>query len=302
MLLAGHIGTIQRDSQKISVILNRQEYLDRTGLKVMQNVAADVGLINGFQADYNNQVRVNYNISKYVPLSALLRRMTAEQLFGILCNLKDILYEIYNVGFLQYENVSFEEDDIFLDANSYKAYVVYLPIKTGGAHMGQVQFERDFKKAVCRLIQLKATADKKLLGLRKALQSNMSIEEAFRAAHNNEIEVAEEDILSTPPQEEMKWVLTGVGTPREFSLVISGDEYIVGKNPQLAQGVVDFNRTISRRHCKFIQEGGRCFIMDMGSSNGTFVNGQRLQWSEMREVFSGDKIQLASSVFTLEKR
>lgn len=340
MQLPGQVGTILKDSQKISVVLEEQGFLDKTGLKVMQNVAEDVGLIGGFQADYNNQIRVNYNVSKYVSLALLLNQVTEEQLFGILCNLEDILHEIYNVGFLCYENISFEAEDIFLDANSYRAYLVYLPVKNVFPQMGQAEFEGYFKKALSAIIEKKATTDKKLLGLKKAFQLGMPLDEAFHAARNGEIEVElppdspESDPVlqpdpkgevhgggwlkklfgekptpqagrdakpETPPKEE-RWILTGVDTPRAVSLLIEGEEYVVGKSPQMSQGVLEFNRTISRRHCKFIPKGGKCFVTDMDSANGTFVNGQRLQQGEIREVFPGDRVQLANSTFVIEKQ
>lgn len=45
-------------------------------------------------------------------------------------------------------------------------------------------------------------------------------------------------------------------------------------------------------------EGSRCFVRDLGSSNGTFVNGQRVDrlQSEGVELFSGDYIQFGEDV------
>ncbi|HMS15963.1 MAG TPA: FHA domain-containing protein, partial [Planctomycetota bacterium] len=45
----------------------------------------------------------------------------------------------------------------------------------------------------------------------------------------------------------------------------------------------------SRRHCKFIEEKGVWFVEDLGSSNGTLVNGRRVSRFELAD---GDVIQI----------
>jgi len=52
---------------------------------------------------------------------------------------------------------------------------------------------------------------------------------------------------------------------------------------------------ISRRHCGFFLHGGRVFVEDLGSLNGTFLNGTRV--TEARPVADGDWLQLAHLSF-----
>ncbi|MBA3396439.1 MAG: GGDEF domain-containing protein [Deltaproteobacteria bacterium] len=49
---------------------------------------------------------------------------------------------------------------------------------------------------------------------------------------------------------------------------------------------------MSRRHCRLFIEGGEAFIEDLGSSNGTFVNGKRI---ESQKLSDGDKIQVGET-------
>jgi len=50
---------------------------------------------------------------------------------------------------------------------------------------------------------------------------------------------------------------------------------------------------ISRAHAEFVQRGNNYILRDLGSSNGTFVNGQS---ASERELVSGDQIQLGKSL------
>ncbi len=56
--------------------------------------------------------------------------------------------------------------------------------------------------------------------------------------------------------------------------------------------------SVSRSHARVTYEGGRHFIADDGSSNGTYVNGGRV--SDPRLLSSGDTIQLADTAFRYE--
>lgn len=49
---------------------------------------------------------------------------------------------------------------------------------------------------------------------------------------------------------------------------------------------------ISRHHFRISTENGKAFIEDLGSTNGTFVNGKRVKHHELQ---NGDKIQISSS-------
>lgn len=55
---------------------------------------------------------------------------------------------------------------------------------------------------------------------------------------------------------------------------------------------------ISRQHAKFNQVGKNLFIQDLGSSNGTFVNGERIG-TQAVEIQPDDEIAFADLVFTV---
>jgi pSer/pThr/pTyr-binding forkhead associated (FHA) protein len=51
----------------------------------------------------------------------------------------------------------------------------------------------------------------------------------------------------------------------------------------------------SRRHAKIVCEGGRFVLHDLASTNGTFVNGERI---ERRELEPGDRLQIGANMVT----
>lgn len=85
------------------------------------------------------------------------------------------------------------------------------------------------------------------------------------------------------------------GEPREHTL--TQKEITFGRVAE--NDIVIENPDISRRHARLIQDEGGYRIEDLGSSNGTYLNGERI--SAPRLLQHGDRIRLGQSVeFTYE--
>jgi pSer/pThr/pTyr-binding forkhead associated (FHA) protein len=54
---------------------------------------------------------------------------------------------------------------------------------------------------------------------------------------------------------------------------------------------------ISRKHCRMIREGDSIRLEDLGSSNGTYVNGQRVQEAILQP---GDTVRVGPVLFVLQ--
>src|SRR5436305_604837 len=54
---------------------------------------------------------------------------------------------------------------------------------------------------------------------------------------------------------------------------------------------------ISRKHCRIIKEENALKIEDLGSSNGTYVNGKRIHEAELQP---GDTVQIGPVVFVAQ--
>ena len=79
----------------------------------------------------------------------------------------------------------------------------------------------------------------------------------------------------------------GVGASADFS---PDEPLVVGRGTQSRLQILD--EGLSRTHCRFFFEGGVAWAEDLGSKNGTSVNGQRL--SERRRLASGDVVGLGT--------
>ncbi len=67
-------------------------------------------------------------------------------------------------------------------------------------------------------------------------------------------------------------VLEGLEPGREFQL--QGQQWVLGRSPDC--DVVLEVAAVSRRHVILSEEAGQFFVKDLGSRNGTYINGARV--------------------------
>jgi diguanylate cyclase (GGDEF)-like protein len=70
-------------------------------------------------------------------------------------------------------------------------------------------------------------------------------------------------------------------------LYLVTENLLLGRSSEAAVQLRDYG--ISRRHCRISLESGMPVLQDLGSRNGTFLNGQRIQKETLKE---GDKIRI----------
>jgi pSer/pThr/pTyr-binding forkhead associated (FHA) protein/tRNA A-37 threonylcarbamoyl transferase component Bud32 len=95
----------------------------------------------------------------------------------------------------------------------------------------------------------------------------------------------------TVPEELL--VLEGRAKGKRMTL---GDEFLIGR-AESGDGRLGDDPELSRRHARIFRDGGRIMIEDLGSANGTFVNGERLR-GEPRALQPGDALRVGQT--TLE--
>lgn len=90
------------------------------------------------------------------------------------------------------------------------------------------------------------------------------------------------------------------GGSGKAEILVSKPDFVIGKKEGEVDGLIGFNNAISRRHCKITFDGSTHYIEDLGSANGTFLNGKRLPPHQKTAIKVGDSIRLANSSFSIK--
>ena len=84
-------------------------------------------------------------------------------------------------------------------------------------------------------------------------------------------------------------------------LEIRVQEILVGRDSNSCSFWISGNTNIGRKHAKFLVKNGTTYVVDLNSTNGTFVNGTKLQPNVEVALKDGDKITLADEDFKFTK-
>ncbi|MEM7456211.1 MAG: EAL domain-containing protein [Planctomycetota bacterium] len=101
---------------------------------------------------------------------------------------------------------------------------------------------------------------------------------------------------SSDPSAEGQWSISGQidESQPNRSFPLHKSPYSIGRSPDASLQIPV--GCISKMHAELrLQHDGRLFLRDLGSTNGTFLNGEAL--TQEVEVFDGDLIQFATIVF-----
>jgi pSer/pThr/pTyr-binding forkhead associated (FHA) protein len=76
------------------------------------------------------------------------------------------------------------------------------------------------------------------------------------------------------------------------SITVGRRDPVTGIQPSVDLTELDQERSVSRRHAKLERRAGRLYLVeDLGTTNGTFLNGERIAPGKPLEVGSGDLLR-----------
>ncbi len=102
--------------------------------------------------------------------------------------------------------------------------------------------------------------------------------------------------------------LVHVDSGSEFALSGNKSEMLIGRPdpvtgllPEINLGPLDAQRSLSRRHAKIVNEDGLMFLREeVGTTNGTFINDERVPTGQARPLSLGDTLRFGSVELKVE--
>ncbi len=85
-----------------------------------------------------------------------------------------------------------------------------------------------------------------------------------------------------------------------FITLAPGQKINIGRSPDKNEIVFD-NQNISKKHCQLLINNGQIVIKDVGSTNGVFINGSRIQMGNPVALSSGDRIGIGPITLILQQ-
>lgn len=295
-LLAENRITEMPCGTNLSYILNDNSLFLPTEYKVLQS-QKDNNFVKCMKMLLNGKIQLYYFSDKFKPLSSLILNIDADRLMTVISNLIAAVISVKNNGFLTIKNIDASFDKIFVDPNTYTVRLVYLPIKE---HF----FDDDamFENAI-RSMLVKQVTELPYLSVQQATKlvsdfqnSLLSMDDLYSEISGKKRLAKNNDIRKERGASTGNLKLVAMNASNRVEIVVNKSEFIIGKK-DTNDGVITFNKMISRVHCKITVTNNQYAVTDLQSSNGTYVNRQKLLPNKPYPLKNGDIVRLANSDF-----
>lgn len=251
---------------------------------------------------YNGNIQLFYLTGNLKPFSTMIPNLDPDNFLTIVSNMLADIIDVKHNGFLSCQNIDISFEKIFVDPATLKVSLVYLPVNKR-VYSDALMFENELRTSLVKLISAVSTLSSSKTTQFSVDLSNgtLSIEDLYNRIKGNGSfggvrTETEADPVPTPSKT-TSMRLVAMNTPTRVEFEITKDEFVIGKKAELVDGVVSFNKMISRSHCKITRKNNQYSVIDLQSANGTYVNKTRLQPNKPCVINNGDIIRLANSDF-----
>ena len=302
VLIENNIITEMECGSNFAYILNDNGAFLSTEYKVLQSQANSC-FVKCMKMTFNGKLQMFYLTKGLKTFASMLPSMDPESFLTIIANLLADIISVNLNGFLSCKNIDIAFNHIFVDPATYKVSLVYLPLNKH-IYEDNSSFENELRTGLVKLI-----ADMPTLSTPKTMQfssdlsnGTLSVEDLYtrikggKNIEGSQINSRQSDMVGENAGSGLLRIIA-MNAPTRIEIAVTKDEFVIGKKAEICDGVIGFNKMISRSHCRINRIGSQYTITDLQSANGTYVNRIRLQPNQPHPIRNGDIIRLANSDF-----
>lgn len=251
---------------------------------------------------FNGKLQLFYLTKGLKPFASMIPTMDSDGFLTIMANLFSDIMDVNHNGFLSCRNIDIAFEHIYVDPATYKVSLVYLPLSKH-LYDDSASFENKIRTDLVKLI-----SDVSTLSTPKTMKfsadlsdGTLSVEDLYarikgKSIENNQANEGRGDSVRDKTKLGLLRIIA-MNAPTRVEITVTKDEFVIGKKAELCDGVIGFNKMISRSHCRITRRGSQYTITDLQSANGTYVNRIRLQPNQPHPIKNGDVVRLANSDF-----
>lgn len=280
-------------------VLSESKYFVSIDYKVLQSQSNGI-FVPCMKMMYNGKIELYYITDDFRPMSTMFTGITPDTLINIVINVFGSIVEVRNNGFLHIQNIDISWDKIFVDPNTLKVKLVYIPINEK-VFDSYAEFESELRSSLMKLINTLITMPNNRLDRFSSdlVNGSMTIEDIYNKYKGTGMPVLEQQNNKEADNSNTVLKLVAMNAPKHFEVLLDRPQIVLGKKKELVDIVIDFNKMISRKHCSIFNTNGMYYISDEGSANGTYVNGGKTVRGQKTPIKKGDIIRMADSDFQI---
>ena len=279
---------------------------------------------------------VTYTCPANINLTDRLKKVVSKyDFFFMMEQIVIMVQDVYNNG-LNVNSVRFNMDDVYINEMTKEMYFIYFPIVGGQESADIVGFIENIIYTMTPVINEDTNYISRFMYYVRSFHgfNGNAIEKYISREERAVVNVLKNTAVTmqqTMQQQIMQQVMQGSmdGTtvlsddgisvqqiqqvqPVNYHFAsltrqVTGEKielgkpsFVLGKNPEKSDYAVADNTNISRVHAVITTRNGRYYVMDQNSTNGTFINDQKIAPMSQVPIGKGSVLRFADCTFNVE--
>lgn len=256
----------------------------------------------------NGCLQLVYTVQHMQVVSGVLSGLSTAKYYLFLTEVLKIYRYVKSNGFLNEEHLELDVDRMYLSLEPLHVSILYLPI------LSEENVKNELVDGMIRSFLIRTTKtyasgnDDGIKELMMHLESDTvnleEIETRLLDGYYEEFSIEgrnkERERLNALDKQSNFYrsikLVTKSGC-KDFVIPITKREFVIGKKASVVDGVIPGHPTISRIHCKIVSSEDTYKIVDLGSANGTLVNGSSCYPNIPVQIQNGDQIMISDMIF-----
>lgn len=270
------------------------------GMRLVSKSSED--MISAVDVVHNGRIRLLYGIEGYKNLSEAVGNLTNSELAVALKRFINSIRKIEDNDFLNINAIDINYNRLFYDVKKQCIKYIMLPVNYECNLHDEENWTTSFRRTILLLLNhVFAKMPEKYNDLYYYIMDVTKTDFeiiAFLSQYDFGLQSVKESRTETTNDKDKSasLVLEHNGTDGNLLFVINKPEFVLGKSGNV-DGCIKNSGMVSRNHCKITRIGEKYVIEDLGSTNGTGINGYKLNPHERYYINNGDKLTLADIDF-----
>ena len=285
---------VKENKKQLSFLFQETDSYFDLGYMILSQAKLS-GMLPYKRTKLNEKEKLLFITESFEALPNALPKLSEDEIIDILYAVVFMTQKVEENGFMKKECIWCRYENIYYDKESHKPLFAVLPITQEFRYADGVSWKCRFEETLLQigdfLSEAKNVRFKQLVALLKS--AKISIEELLEKI--DELGTGMSGLLVDRKEEisDNHLELIYSGQEGTFQFMIENQDFIIGRNPDEADGVLQLSGKVSRKHCLITKINRNYFVQDLDSANGTVVNGIKIPSYELMQLEANDVLSLA---------
>lgn len=289
---------VKANEKQLSFLFQEADYYFEMGDMILQKAHLEY-MLPCKKIEQNKKVKIVFQLNNLIPMSKILLSLEQNDIIDILYTMIFMIEKVEENGFLKKECIWLKYEHIYYDIANNKPMFALLPISNEFRYPDGMDWNKRFLTAITHTAEFLPPEKFNAIveAVKLMLNKQISCENVLEIINGFGSGFSEKRVGRISKKAEKKLILERYPGEEKVSFELAEDEFVIGSDTAMQNGVTSVFDDLSQKHCRIIRQDNIFFVQHLDSEQSTFLNGECIPKSELAQLNHGDILTLANVEF-----